>query len=145
MEAEKHTPASFARAIQINPSALSHILNGRNQPSMDVVKKILLVYSAINPDWILFGKGNMYRHGSSGVQMPSLFDATPQTPTQPETTATTAASESQAIAPVAAEMRSNNADSDLSLSIDCPREAIKAVKKIIVYYSDNTFEEFLSH
>ena len=41
MEKENLTPAKFADKLQINRAIISHILNGRNNPSLDVVSKIL--------------------------------------------------------------------------------------------------------
>ncbi len=39
MEKENLTPAKFADKLQINRAIISHILNGRNNPSLDVVTK----------------------------------------------------------------------------------------------------------
>ena len=42
MEREGLTPSKFAEAIGIQRSAMSHILNGRNNVSLDVLIKILV-------------------------------------------------------------------------------------------------------
>jgi len=39
MQAENLNSAQFATEIGIQGSTLSHILNGRNKPSLDVLKK----------------------------------------------------------------------------------------------------------
>ena len=41
MDNEDLSPAKFADRLQINRAVISHILNGRNNPSLDVVLKIL--------------------------------------------------------------------------------------------------------
>lgn len=49
----------FADAIGIQRPAVSHILSGRNRPSLDVVYKILERFKDIDPSWLLTGKGSM--------------------------------------------------------------------------------------
>ena len=51
----------FAQEIGIQNSTLSHILNGRNRPSLDVIKKILRRFPEIDPDWLIFGHSSMLR------------------------------------------------------------------------------------
>jgi transcriptional regulator with XRE-family HTH domain len=63
MEHENLTPAKFADKLQISRAVISHILNGRNNPSLDVVTKILTQMDYINPEWLLTGKGSMYKNG----------------------------------------------------------------------------------
>ena len=76
MESEQMSPASFAKAIQVNPSAISHILNGRNNPSTDILTKILSHFRSLNSEWLILGIGNMYKddkqRASEGYK-PSLF------------------------------------------------------------------------
>ena len=49
--------ADFADKIGISPATVSSILNGRNNPSLDVVTKIHQTYTDINLEWLLYGKG----------------------------------------------------------------------------------------
>ena len=51
MEQERMTQAQFAAAIGIQRAAMSHIISGRNNPSLDVMQKILSCFPAVNPDW----------------------------------------------------------------------------------------------
>lgn len=53
------SPSQFADEISVQRSSLSHILSGRNKPSLDFVTKLLTSYPEINSDWLLFGKGTM--------------------------------------------------------------------------------------
>jgi transcriptional regulator with XRE-family HTH domain len=53
------TAAQFATEIGIQRSALSHIMSGRNKPSLDFVLKVKHRYSEINTDWLLLGKGKI--------------------------------------------------------------------------------------
>ena len=51
------TASSFAEKIGVQRSSISHILSGRNKPSLDFVLKILSVYPEVELHWILNGKG----------------------------------------------------------------------------------------
>lgn len=49
--------SSFAYKIGVQRSSLSHILSGRNKPSLDFILKILDVFPEVDLYWILNGKG----------------------------------------------------------------------------------------
>ena len=49
----------FATEIGIQRSALSHIMSGRNKPSLDFILKMKQRFSEINTDWLLLGFGKM--------------------------------------------------------------------------------------
>lgn len=51
---------TFSEEIGIQQSTLSHILNGRNRPSLDVIMKIHERYPEVRFDWLINGEGNMY-------------------------------------------------------------------------------------
>ncbi|MBU3928200.1 MAG: helix-turn-helix domain-containing protein, partial [Bacteroidetes bacterium] len=57
MEKRGLSPAQFADEIGLKRSSLSHILSGRNNPSLDVIMKIKARYDEVNTDWLLFGTG----------------------------------------------------------------------------------------
>ena len=59
MRAKNLKASDFAELLGIQPSGISHILSGRNQPSLDFVKKIKETFPEYNLDWIIFGKGPM--------------------------------------------------------------------------------------
>jgi transcriptional regulator with XRE-family HTH domain len=59
IEKEKLSPTQFASEIGVQRSALSHVLSGRNNPSLDFMMKIKTRYPDINLDWLLLGKGKM--------------------------------------------------------------------------------------
>lgn len=61
LRAENKSSAQFAEEIGVQPSGISHILSGRNNPSLDFVLKMLEKYQFISTDWLLFGKGPMYK------------------------------------------------------------------------------------
>jgi transcriptional regulator with XRE-family HTH domain len=59
MESRQINSAQFADEIGVQRSALSHVLSGRNNPSLDFMLKIKQRYPEINLDWLLIGNGNM--------------------------------------------------------------------------------------
>ena len=59
MQKEEMSSVQFAEKIDISPSSLSHILNGRNKPSLEVVMKIHKACSYVNLLWLLYGEGEM--------------------------------------------------------------------------------------
>ena len=166
---EELTSLKFANLIGIQPSAVSHILSGRNNPSMDVIQKILNTFRTINSDWLILGVGAMYRETGetskrqsvevkitpNKPQMPSLFADEPENDTEyHKENASTATqnfqpSQNQSFSPTAFERQavtmmteSKNPESkhnEIETKTILPK---RVIKKIIVYYSDSTFEEY---
>jgi len=52
------TASTFADQIGVQRSSLSHLLSGRNKPSLDFVMKVVEVFPEVDLYWILNGKGN---------------------------------------------------------------------------------------
>jgi transcriptional regulator with XRE-family HTH domain len=77
LRAENKSSSQFAEEIGVQPSGVSHILSGRNNPSLDFVLKMLDKYRYLSTEWLLFGKGSMYKDDSG---MKSLFDQDLQGP-----------------------------------------------------------------
>lgn len=59
MRAKNLKASDFAALLGIQPSGVSHILAGRNNPSLEFVKKIKETFPEYNLDWIIFGTGPM--------------------------------------------------------------------------------------
>ena len=49
--------SGFADKIGVQRSSLSHLLSGRNKPSLDFVLKIIEFFPEVDLYWILIGKG----------------------------------------------------------------------------------------
>lgn len=78
MRAKNITASQFADEINIQRSGMSHIMSGRNKPSLDFVMRVLNRYPEIDTNWLLFGKGEMYKSANtqetvqnSGTEMAS--------------------------------------------------------------------------
>ena len=66
IQREELTAAQFAEKIGISASSLSHILSGRNNPSLEVVMKIHKACNDVSLDWLLYGEGEI---SISSIQM----------------------------------------------------------------------------
>ena len=87
----------MADTLGVARAGISHILSGRNKPGFDFLEAMAVHFPQISMDWLLTGKGRMYKDASGSASENPVF-----APTQP------------------------------------PRR----VSKILVFYDDNTFEEF---
>lgn len=56
MEREGISPSALADSVNISRPLLSHVLSGRNKPSLQLVFKVLENYPEYSADWLLFGK-----------------------------------------------------------------------------------------
>jgi transcriptional regulator with XRE-family HTH domain len=52
------TASSFAGKIDVQRSSISHILSGRNKPSLDFIMKVLSSFPEVELYWLLNGKGD---------------------------------------------------------------------------------------
>lgn len=57
--AKKLTASKFADQIGVPRSTISHILSGRNNPSLEFLLKILDTYPDIKTEWLIRGDGPM--------------------------------------------------------------------------------------
>lgn len=61
----EESASSFAEKIGVQRSSISHILSGRNKPSLDFVMKVLHAYPEIELYWLLNGKGQFPKSATS--------------------------------------------------------------------------------
>lgn len=76
--------SSFADKIGVQRSSLSHLLSGRNKPSLDFILKIIEVFPEVDLYWILNGRGNFPKNDKLESAAPLLSGAEklPQTKTE---------------------------------------------------------------
>ena len=122
--------------IGVQPSGISHILSGRNNPSLDFVIKMLHKYPALSAEWLLFGRGSMYRYASQ----PTLFDSEmPQVPSDRES-----AHESPnplPDLPEAQEGMETPVREKMESEPDYGSPA-RRLTRIVMFYSDKSFTEY---
>ncbi|MDR2087580.1 MAG: helix-turn-helix transcriptional regulator [Dysgonamonadaceae bacterium] len=132
------TDAVFADKINVNRGTISHILNGRNKPSLQVITKILEIYNTINPDWLLFGKQPMYRNDKTHIE-PDLFAEKSVNPVRPAPIS----KETKEIEIKSKEIASGKVVNQESVPQNLiPVFSSKKIDKIMILYSDKTFESF---
>ena len=112
LQAENITQTQLADTLSVARGSVSNILAGRNKPGYDFLERLILHYPNLNLEWLLSGKGKMY-HDASEASAPSVESA----PAQDE--------------PVQLDL----------FSIPAP-STNKEISKIMVFFSDKTFQEF---
>lgn len=127
------TATTLARMLEIQPSGISHILSGRNKPSFDLVVKILRVFPDLNPDWLLLDSDVIFRSDSPTVAAPTpnAEVSSPISPVLPfDVVKNEEFSETQ-----------NSSKNEFNPNFTSATNG-KKVERIIVLYSDRTFESF---
>lgn len=56
LEKKSLSASQFAEKIGVQRSSVSHILSGRNKPSLDFIIKITSVFNDISLEWLINGK-----------------------------------------------------------------------------------------
>ena len=148
---EEMNSAVFATEIGIQGSTLSHILNGRNNPSLEVLKKILNRFRTVSSDWLILGVGSMYRVEKQS-QTPTLFDSLDENITKSSTSESISVEKNNTASPLIQHKTTPVQEQPVQTQVESqhpiflpPAEpSTKSVRKIIVYYTDNTFQEFKS-
>jgi transcriptional regulator with XRE-family HTH domain len=112
--------SAFADKLGVQRSSISHILSGRNKPSLEFVMKILNTFPEVELYWLLNGKGSF-------PKTTSVENVTAPTPTsRPKI-------EQQSI------QQSFPLDEKVTSTI--PSNG-KTIDKIVIFYTDGTFEAY---
>ncbi|MCI6492330.1 MAG: helix-turn-helix transcriptional regulator [Bacteroidales bacterium] len=61
MAAENITQAQLADSLKVVRASVSHILSGRNNPSCEFIRALMITYPNLNIEWLMLGKGKMYK------------------------------------------------------------------------------------
>lgn len=110
------TPSLFADEIGIQRSSMSHILAGRNKPSLDMVQKIVKRFPDLGISWIL--------------------DDEPLPATTPETVQEPVLESRKKVVPAPQPTQPNVVKEK---PVVLPE---KKIEKVLIFYSDGTFQEF---
>lgn len=135
LEKEGLQPRELAAKLGVQPSAISHILNGRNNPGVAILQNIMSVFPNINPEWLMLGKEPMYKN-ERAVQG-NLFDQMYALESKIETSESYEPSK-----PVEIPLQPSEPQTIIKEVVR--QMPPKEILRIVVYYSDNTFEEFRS-
>ncbi len=166
---EALSPARFAELVGVQRSSVSHIISGRNKPSLDFLRKILTALEHISPDWLISGKGPYKRvdwvaaqkqssnrpqseHPSGRIEFPVTHSALrdedravyqsnkPRFNLSPAKTSPPSIDEKGAESGTE-QKKSATASAD-SIPPSTPPHAPKKVIKTILFYEDKTFQVF---
>ena len=58
LEEQQLNSSAFADTIGVQRSSISHVLSGRNKPSLEFILKTVRAFPAYSTDWLLFGKSS---------------------------------------------------------------------------------------
>ncbi len=124
------TASSFAEKINVQRSGISHILSGRNKPSLDFVLKVLSAFPEVELYWLLNGKGKFpseENQETSKISEEKNFNssALPKSGKNHK-----AASNQKSSSIVNAIPIQNQSNGD------------KSIERIVIFYKDGTFKSF---
>ena len=125
LAAENISQAQFAETINVVRASVSHVLAGRNNPGYDFIKSIMDNYPTLNIEWLMLGKGKMYK--DKVIQESTLF-----------------ALEEEIIPEAVPEPVVKIESSPEIETIDNqPQSVVKQrnISKIIVFFDDGTYQE----
>ncbi|MBR4620062.1 MAG: helix-turn-helix transcriptional regulator [Salinivirgaceae bacterium] len=149
------TAAAFADMVGIQRSNVSHILNGRSGPSLELLQKILSTFPHYNTDWLVMGRGEIRRQPVQKTIFDEIGEPDPYADIIPDSVDNAgnpaaddmaAASESE---PQSADSQndtqkaSGSVESQSASPAATPIAATAShqveVKQVLVLYSDGTF------
>jgi transcriptional regulator with XRE-family HTH domain len=119
LNTENISSAKFADTIGVQRSNISHILSGRNNPGLDFLQKVLVKFPAINPEWLLIGKGEIFKQK---LQTEITFEKTTQ--------------------PISKQENKNYIETIIPQEMQTNQiiRKQKTIKQVMVFYDDNTYE-----
>ena len=133
IEFKNMTSAEFADKIGVQRSNVSHVLNGRNNPSYMFIEKIIRAFDDIDAKWLLTGIGNMVTksnsetlNGRQELKLPLNMDESKK---------------EQNSAPVN-EIKEENTEEYNVKSTFVNAKNDKNITRIVIFYNDHTFIDY---
>lgn len=121
--------SQFADKLEIQRSAISHLLSGRNKPSILILEKILKNFPEVDIEWLITGKGNIFKP-SSEEKHEELKSITEK---QSEIDVF---NQKEDIKNIEKEVILNNEEDEISKNVSKNNQ----IEKIIIIFQDKTFE-----
>lgn len=134
--------SSFADRIGVQRSSLSHLLSGRNKPSLDFILKILDVFPDVDLYWILNGKGTFPKNSEPISKIENIFEEdikkNTSTPLEIESIPENLFSEMKSTKSI------NILETKKSESQNTTRESnLTEIDKIVIFYKNGTFKSYI--
>ncbi|PSG88122.1 helix-turn-helix domain-containing protein [Aurantibacter aestuarii] len=127
--------SSFAQKIEVQRSSISHILSGRNKPSLDFVLKILDAYPEVELYWLLNGKGQFPK--SSDVEK---NNSTLPTSKNESDLFSSTQEEKKIVSPQ--NLNSTSTSSEIENFKHLRNSSGKQIERIVIFYKDGSFSNF---
>lgn len=135
--------SSFADRIGVQRSSMSHLLSGRNKPSLDFVLKILDVFPDIDIHWILNGKGSFPKNEEGNSAVKNYETQEIENPYAP-----TSSNENVMAGNLFSQI--NNKEEEKSQTRYSPeiknqnlRSEESEIEKIVIFYKNGTFKSYV--
>ena len=127
--------SSFADKISVQRSSISHLLSGRNKPSLDFVMKVLDFFPELNLYWLLNGSGTYLKKDSEEITVNEVQN--PPTPI-------TENKSKEFVSSISDEDTVDRKNDDLvPNAISFPKNTTgKQIDKIVLFYTDGTFQDY---
>jgi len=127
MEYYNLSASAFSDEIDFNRSTISHLISGRNKPSLEFVMKVLDRFPEVSVSWFLYGKGEFPAVDNKESFTTKPTDDNKDSPSNEKSKSPNVSFENRSDAPSLFSNPSNNK---------------KEIKKIVIFYTDFSFETY---
>jgi len=128
--------SAFAEKIGIGRSSISHIVSGRNKPSLEIVLSILENFEEVAFDWLMYGKGNF----------PKVEEKkeVPSSPIQKKAGLSQATTlfENKPVNENNLDLFSNMAKNETVEIKDKSNNGTEEIERVIIFYKNGSFKEY---
>ena len=144
------TASSFADKINVQRSSISHLLSGRNKPSLDFILKVIDSFPDVELLWLLNGKGsfpngedsNFVKTISPPIQKIELENEIKSQELFSDNTMHTSQMEKNGVF----EKRDYNfLNNEVLKTSNNGSNENSDIERIVVFYSDGTFKSYLQN
>ena len=129
MKSQELNSKQFSLELGVSAGTISNILGGRNKPSLEFLQNVANHFPHINPTWLFLGLGERYIDG----YVPNSSDVAHNLFPQVESSVGTKTD-------IHSEVYRSN-DILASVPTTQPSCSVRTVQKVVIFYSDGTFEE----
>jgi transcriptional regulator with XRE-family HTH domain len=126
--------SAFADKINVQRSSLSHLLSGRNKPSLDFIIKVIEVFPEVDLYWILNGKGTFPKSEKIFSIQSTKQEVTSDETNTPDLFSTDQTNSKQPYI--------NNEIEKKTISLS--NNDVKTIERIVIFYTDGSFKNYQS-
>lgn len=135
--------SAFADRIDVQRSSISHLLSGRNKPSLDFVLKVVEEFPEVDLYWILNGKGNFPKEDEKKIEV----NKNVPTPTQENFESKFLSNETNDLFsdmdnPSKNRVFENFSDQESNTQNFEPKKNNSEIDRIVVFYKNGTFKNY---